>query len=404
MTGGNSNPQGYLQSASWVHPNPPLETTSSAFATTNPAVALARRRLEIASEPHRRLRDPRSYEQVSDAEYERRNRSPVSDRRHRSGESNRRRTRDGPLSPRQPTTVGFAPQRVREKDADTEREGERARWRSAHYDMDTSPTERRLPSRHEQSQQMYAPTTTRRSSPSREAVRRWTQRRELPPTEAEMRRWIERYGEHCVNNAGEDDDGRGFELIGRDCTENAVRPAVSAASQRIPRRGEHRFSSSFYSHQGVSEQHNQRLSSANAGGSQLYYPDSAQRDIMQAGGKSNRVYDDRGRGGWRLISSAGVEGDGIDHSAGQGRGARGDVWEWRGRTIVIHSASASSPLRKHIGVQPEAIYVGSREEGEHDRTTTKKCPTSSQPNYIAGCAAQVSLEGSFFIRESILHV
>lgn len=49
--GESSRDQNYPTSASWVHTNQPARA-STAFVTTSPAVALARRRLEIAFEPH----------------------------------------------------------------------------------------------------------------------------------------------------------------------------------------------------------------------------------------------------------------------------------------------------------------------------------------------------------------
>lgn len=376
--GRNSSSDSQLPSASWVHPNPPLGTNSSAFTTTSPAVLLARRRLEITSEPQRRPQDQRVDEQVSNADYERRNRPPSLDRGRSSWNNIRRRTGDKDFLPRKPTAGSFVPQRVRERNPDADRNGERSVWRAADNEMKISAAERRLPSRYERSQQIYAPTTTRKPSPFQESQQRRAQRPEFPLSEVEMRKWRERYGEQCVNDACEDDDGRRFELVGLDYAENVVHPACSAASQQISRPGEHSLSSNSFNQQGLSEQYKYRTFPTVPGDSQLNHPDSAQHDSTQVGGKSKGVYGDSDRGGWKLVSSVVVKGDGSEHSTRQGRRARSNVWEWRGRTIVVQSASKSSPVRRRIGMQLEATSVGDRGESEHDRRTAKIFVTANQ--------------------------
>lgn len=492
----------------WVHPNPPPgRTSSNAFKTTrSPAVALARRRLEIASEStHNRtsFQDLTTDDQSAEKTHDSHNKDegeqiPLvgrTDRDHHHGRSNvstlfnRRYQRESGGSRRQhqainreltsqrsvaPQTLGYTPdaevenksvRNERERERKREEERARRRWPAAHYENDRSLAVdgQRAPSRkHEQSRPShYWPTSADvhgDSSPPASAhagslTRRFPETvqggRASPPTEEDWRRWGKLYGEHfiinkqnkdavehCDNNDGEEDgiSGRGVS------TQNALRTAAdidAAPSQQTPLRGEHysthdRQVASHWQQQRQRQRqqqpfYDQRYLSPYAiagNGSRLYMPASKQEQEAQQqqehqrqrrlqtntqqgvnNSTNSRVYNDRGKGRWKKLDSSdsgrkeevkGEDGDGADEG-GRSSGATEEVWEWRGRKVMlIQPVSKSSSLEKtsRLEMQQEGETFNSERvngEGDDRRTTEVKlsdCYYGVRNNCMTECVVR----------------
>lgn len=480
----------YLHPASpWVHPNPPPSRTSSNALTTtrSPAVALARRRLEVASEATNNrtsFQDPTADDHNAEKNNTNENdegeqipvRSRIDREHHHNGRSrvsnlfNRRYQRERGGSRRQhqmtyrqllsqrsvrPQTLEHTPdtevehktgrtESEMEKEREERREEERVRrrWSAAYSENDRSLTvaERRGPSRkHEQSRPShYWPTSVNAQSDSSppasahagSSTRRFPEtvlrKQVTPPAEADWRRWGQLHDEHFITNEDNKDvvercdinGGQRDGINGRGLhSPNALRTAadIDAEKSQQTQLCEEHYSTddgravSLWQKQHQLQQqsrHDQRYLSPYAttgNSSQLYLPPSKQereeqqqqeqqrqrrrRSKSQQGvrnSRSSRVYNDRARGRWKKLDSSDgggkveARGKDDDHVDDEGRssGATEEVWEWRGRKVIlIQPASTSSQLRKTSRLemhQEEAEFNSGREYGKRNDRQEKK--------------------------------